>query len=84
MARTAEITLDGQSYTIPALNVGQLERVLGAAAGFDVLRIALERATPPLTAEQLNAIEPTMAEVNGAITAIMVLSGMEQPAGPPA
>lgn len=88
MAREAKVTLDGVDYTVPALNIGQLQEVSavitgGAAAvgGFDILKIALRRATPKA---DLETIAPTMDEVGAFVQEVLKLSGLQKPdANPP-
>ncbi len=90
MAKTVRIELGGQTYDVPQLNIGQLERVTDmltgagsatAKAGFGVLRIAMERATPKV---ELDELAGTTEEIAAAVTAILDLSGLkkkETPAG---
>ena len=84
MARTAEIVLDGQPYTVRAFRIEQIERVMQSPGSFDVLRIALERAEPAVTPEQVANLEPTMVEIRTALETVMKLSGLETPTSPPA
>ena len=82
-----KIGLGGTEYTVPALNLGQLERVSVLAiegsvgSGFAMLKIALERALPKPDFEQM---APTIDEVGNAVQAILKLSGLQKPdANPP-
>ena len=84
MARTAEIILDGQTYTVRAFNIQQIERVMASPGSFDVLRIALERSEPFLDKEAVALLEPTMVEIRTALETVMKLSGLETPTSPPA
>lgn len=85
MARkTTVVTLDETDFTIPALNLDQLERAgiavteLGAQrAPFAILRIAMERAEPKMVDPEDFA--PSPDQIGAAITKIMVLSGLQQP-----
>ena len=84
MPKEAKVTLDGTEYTIPALNIGQLEDVsaiFGEAApssksGIAILRIAMQRAEPKPDMEKL---APTFAEVGEVVQAVLKLSGLQQP-----
>ena len=79
--RSAQIVLDGETYTIPALNVGQLERLTEAFDGpasrapYGLLRIAMERAEPHVNGG-LDTIEPTIDEIGAAFKVIAELSGL--------
>lgn len=83
MARTAQIILDGATYTIRAFNIGELETI--GKAGNDawvVLKTALKRADPKV--ENADLIEPTPAELTAAFSTIMQLAGLQKPdASPP-
>lgn len=82
--RTKPITLGGDTYTIHALTIDELERVtdiLREFAGtnklaFQILRIALERAEPKV--ENAGAIELTMPELLEASKTILELAGVPQ------
>ena len=87
MAKEAKITLDGVEYTVPALNIGQLEEVSEAFDGprtkipFSVVRIALARATPKA---DFDAMSPTMDEIGSAVQAILETAGLQKSdANPP-
>lgn len=85
MARTAEITLDGTTYTIRAFNIGELEIIQKSGGdAWTVLRTALRRAEPK--APDANLIEPTPTELETAFATIMTLAGLKRdaPASPPA
>lgn len=91
--KTAKITLGGTEYTVHAFNIGELERVGDAIneakdsggnlrASFAILRIALERAEPPVP--NMNAIEPdSMDEVVTAAGVIMEIAGLKKAAADP-
>lgn len=79
--RTCVVTLDDIDFTIPALNMEQLERASIAAgtktqteAGFAVLRIALERAEPKVVDPE--NFSPTPDQIKAAMDSIMTLSGL--------
>ncbi len=78
MVRTTTIKLDGVEYAVPALNIGQLERLSDAfelPAGriaYAVLRVALERAEPKVDMEQ---VAPSVDEIREAFQAVAELSG---------
>lgn len=79
---TARITLGATEYEIHRFNIGELERITdmmaaGGAAkvGFNVIRISLERASPPVT--DPNAIEATQDQIAAAVKTILELSGMK-------
>jgi hypothetical protein len=82
------IRLGDENYSVPHLNIDQLERVTGlfdekgVGPAFKILRIAMERSTPRV--DEVGAIEATPAEVQSAVSNILVLSGMKTPgeAGP--
>lgn len=82
MSKTASITLGDVAYTVPALNIGQLERVADAMqgpahrAGFAVLRIAMERATP---AVDIGTVEASADEISKSAKAILEASGFTAP-----
>jgi hypothetical protein len=83
MARTAKVTLDETEFSVPALNIGQLERVSavisagrGSSGAFEILKIALERAAPK---PDFEALAPTLDEVAAAVKAVLVLSGLQKP-----
>lgn len=74
------VTLGDTEFTVPPLNIGQLEQVTEALTGppvratFAILRIALTRATP-LVAPQ--TIEATRDQVAAAVDAILKNSGFK-------
>jgi hypothetical protein len=70
------ITLGGVTFKVPKFNLGQHERMVDAKA-FEVLRIALERADPPIA--DPNAIEASFPEIKAAVAAIMEFSGYKSP-----
>jgi hypothetical protein len=80
MPKTITVPLGGTDYTIPMLNLGQLEDaavVLSgepARASFGVLRIALSRATPKV--EDVAALEIDADELKSAVEQILTLSGL--------
>jgi hypothetical protein len=74
--RTAEITLDGETYKVHAFNVGELERIVGGSA-WTVVQVALERGVPPVAAEEFMKLEPTLPELNAAAQTLMRLAGMD-------
>ena len=87
MAREAKCTLDGVEYTVPALNIGQLEQVTEAFDGprtkipFAVLRIAMHRASPKI---DLANASPSMDELATAVQAILETAGLQKgEANPP-
>lgn len=88
MSKDAAIILDGVTYMVPPLNIGQLEDVSEAFEGprttkipFAILRIALSRATPKA---DLDAICPTMDEIAEAVRMILLGAGLQKPdANPP-
>jgi hypothetical protein len=79
--RDIAIVLDGETFRVPALNIGQLELVTEAFDGprskipFAIVRIALERATP---AADLKKIAPTMDEVADAVKVILTAAGLQK------
>lgn len=87
--RTAEIVLGGDTYTVRAFNMGELERVAdaieekkGMRVTQAIVRIALERATPPLACP-FEEIETDVNEIAEAGRRIMVLAGLTATENPP-
>jgi len=87
MAKVVNITLDGQDFVVPALNIGQLESLTAAFEGpksaipFSVLRIAMARSTPQTDIANMT---PTMDEVSAAVHAILETAGLQKAdANPP-
>jgi len=88
--KTAVITLEGEQYTVHALNVGQIERFMDELDGskprgkiaMTMLRMAMERAEPKV--ENFDDLEPTLPEITAAGEIIAELSGLQKPdANPP-
>lgn len=87
MSKTTVIKLGGNDYVVPQLNIGQLERVTdifsvgGHRAGFRVLRIACERASPAIA--NFDEVEATTDEVAAAVAGVLQMSGLakDAPAG---
>lgn len=91
MAKTVQITLGGTEYTVPRLNIGELEELTeivtstpATKLAFQVLGIALRRAKPSLP-EDIKSIETDGHEIKEALSRIMILAGMKDPdsANPP-
>src|SRR5690242_4270296 len=95
MPRTATFLLGEVEYTVPALNIDQLERVTELYAAIDmvdrkavsrlpfqIVNIALERCIVP---NPVGVVSPSsLDEVRDAMSKIAVLSGLQQPdANPP-
>lgn len=87
MAKTAQITLDGTTYTVPAPNIGQLEEITEIFEGprskipFGVLRITMKRADPKI---DFDVASPSIDEVATAVQVILKLAGLEKAdANPP-
>src|SRR5206468_11691356 len=87
--RTATITLDGDSYTVHAFNVGELQQLAGiladdnvqaSARSFTILKMALLRANPSVG--DFDSLEPTLDEVMDASKVIMELAGLKATANP--
>jgi hypothetical protein len=78
MGNSVKVTLAGAEYTVPQLNVGQLEEMTEVVKPFDVLRIALRRAEPKLSPADINALEATKPEIDAAMAAITDLSGIKK------
>jgi hypothetical protein len=82
MARDVMVTLDGQNYQVPALNIEQMEDVAEVLqgppqkAGFSVLKIAMRRANPK---PDFSNMSPTFDEIGNAVKCILELSGLQQP-----
>lgn len=83
-----KVTLGGTDYSVPKLNIGQLEEVTAAfdmlpvRRPFAILRIAMRRATPVI--ENWDEVEPGNDEVAAAVSAILANSGFQKadPSGP--
>ncbi len=90
MGKTAEIQLNGNTFTIHRFNIGEMERVTEAfQAGpeymrpYILLRIAMERAEPKPT-ENVSEIEVTPKELSEINETIAKLAGLQEPdANPP-
>lgn len=86
MSRQLKATLDGSEYTIPALNIDQLESVAtiitgpARAAGLDILKVAMKRATP---APEWETFAPTFDEIGAVVQKVMEMSGLQSSANPP-
>jgi len=88
--RTAKITLGGETYTVHAFNIDELEQLAGilsddnvqaASRSFMILKLALLRAEPPVG--DVGSIEPdTLDEVIEAARVIMELAGLKAAANP--
>lgn len=74
------VHLGDHHYTIPALNIGQLEQVTDALLGpptkaaFAILKVALQRASPT---PDLATLAPQRDQVALAVREILALSGFE-------
>lgn len=87
MPRNCSIRLDETEFTVPALNIAQLQNVAEIIASdspskgsFSILKVAMERATP--TADW-TALAPTLDEIADAIAAILKMSGLQKPEANP-
>lgn len=83
MPVNVEVKLGETTYTVPRMNIGQIERITELPAGkmsFGALRIALERAEPKVA--DFGAIEATSQEVIEAARAVLRMSGMAKDAEP--
>ena len=88
--RTAKITLGGDTYTVHAFNIDELEQLAGilsddniqtSARSFMILKLALLRAEPKLG--DVGAVEPdSLDEVVTAAKIITELAGLTAPANP--
>lgn len=83
-ARSETITLDGIDFTVPRLNIDQLERVSEAfvtlsptKVPFAVLRIALERALP--TADFTTLAPDLVTEIQPSVLKVLAMSGLQKP-----
>ena len=85
MSKTTKIMLGGTEYEVPRLNIGQIEEMseLDTAAPFKrtlgTIRIALQRATPPIGPFQ--EIETTAEEIGTAYAKLMIAAGLAKEAG---
>ncbi len=87
--RTATIMLDGDSYTVHAFNIDELEQLAGiisddnvqaSARSFMILKLALLRADPSVG--DVGSLEATLDEVMEASKVIMDLAGLKATANP--
>lgn len=85
MAKTVKVILGGTEYTVPRLNIGELEELTEIVTStpahrlaFHVLGIALRRANPQ-PPEDIKTIETDGPEIAEALSKIMVLAGMKDP-----
>ena len=84
MPKEARVTLDGNEYVIPALNLGQLEDIAkvitatgaGTSGGLEILRIALRRATPK---PDFETFAPTFTQIGDVVKSVLELSGLQEP-----
>ncbi len=82
MSKTADIKLNGNTFTIHRFTIGEMERVTEAFQGpahrvpFALLRIALERAEPK--PDSVDNLEITADELRAASDAIIELAGLKQ------
>lgn len=82
--QTVTITLGGNSFTVPAFTIGQIEQIAeatttqpGHKVGFSILKIALARSTPPLNSADVDNLVATFPEISAAVAAIMAASGLD-------
>jgi hypothetical protein len=81
MPKTIAIKLGGTSYTIPALDIGQIRRACefmqeGQVEAFGFLQIALERATPK--PPSFDGITFDLDEITTAVQSVMKFCGLSQ------
>lgn len=85
MPVTVQVKLGDVTYTVPRMNIGQLERLTELPQGttkaaFGALRIAFERAEPQV---DFDTIEATREEITDAASAILGMSRRETAPGEP-
>lgn len=80
-----KVVLGEHVFEVSRLNIGQIERTSDAFKDlnarnvpYQVLRIALERAVPPKTAEEVDGLECSLDEVAAAVDAILIFSGFRK------
>lgn len=86
--KTVTVTLGGDAYEVPRLNIGQLEEVSDLLSqdvsdgrrSLAILRIALRRATPKV--DDVGEIEMDLNDMSAAVLAVLELAGLKQDAGP--
>lgn len=84
MPREIKVTLGETEFTVPALNIAQLQdisEIIAAgvpttSAGFTILKVAMKRATP---APDWDSLGPTLDEISDAVQTILKLSGLQKP-----
>jgi hypothetical protein len=79
MSDTLSLRLGGRDYRVRRFTLGQLRRLFsgpsaGGEFGFDVLRLALERAEPAV--ETPDALEISVDEFRIAVRQVLEFSGM--------
>lgn len=86
MAAT-KITLGGVVYSVPMLNIGQIEEMAGVEdlpplqRSLGTIRIALQRATPPIP-DAFKEIETSPHEIGEAFKKILQAAGLTKADGP--
>jgi hypothetical protein len=76
------IRLGAVDYRIPKLNVAELRslascKVVGDEADFEIVRIGLTRAEPPVA--NFAALEPDLQQIRDAADRLLVFAGFKQP-----
>jgi hypothetical protein len=76
-------TLGHRAFSVPPFNVGQIEKIADALetlpaskVPYVMLKIALQRAEPPLSSDDVDKIECRIDEIKTAVDAILVASGL--------
>jgi hypothetical protein len=76
---SVKITLGGQEFDVPKMNIGQLEEVTvafdlpAARRPFSILKIAMKRSVPAIP--DIGAIEASNEEIADTVRAVLANSG---------
>lgn len=79
MGVTADVTIDGNTYTVPRMNAGQIKRMSllsktkdGLDSTLAMLNIAGERSEPKMKFD--DTIEPVYDELSDAVATILAMN----------
>jgi hypothetical protein len=85
-SKQLKVTINEVEYTIPALNVGQLESVAeiisgppSNTAGLYILKVALKRAQP---SPDMETFSPSFEQIGKIVQDVLAMSGLEQKVDP--
>lgn len=85
MAKTVEVALGEQTYSVPILNIGQIEQVYEIMetlprykVSHAVLRIAFQRVEPKVNVDAIEPGDESMEQIMGAAQVILKASGFKE------